>query len=295
MCIHPKDNTSSIDVNKLLEDLNNSHTDMDEFHEFAGSCNYHSGIDDLDSKTADLRIMHLNIRSVLNKQNDLLKLLQTGKIDICLLNETWLNKSNIRFLNLEDYKFESSERKSLKKGGGVDICLSKDLSYVRQSDLELKLPGLELCIVEILDLNKNVLALSLYRLPDQEAKTFSELCGSLLKLLCTEKNKHIIVGTNYNFDLLKCSMHNQMQDFFNLFLDNDMWPTITKPTHITKSCATLIDNIFVSPHIYSKHNSGIVVDDISDHFLCVLLANDLKLKKKESTVITSRKITPKNN
>ena len=115
----------------------------------------------------------------------------------------------------------------------------------------------------------------------------------MLSIVDTKKQKDIIVGTDHNFDLLKCGIHQQTQDFLNLFLDNDMWPKITKPTRITKSCATLIDNIFISPCIYNQHSSGILVDDISDHLPCLLLAQELKLKKKERAVITSRKIMPK--
>ena len=124
MGIHPKDKVSNIDINKLLDKLNNSQTDIDEFHEFAGSCNYHSSFDDLESVSVDLQIMHLNIRSMLNKQSDLLKLLYLGKIDICMLKETWLKKTNACLLKLKGYNFESNERKTPKKGGGVGICIS---------------------------------------------------------------------------------------------------------------------------------------------------------------------------
>ena len=293
MCIHPKDNKIDLDLNKLLDKLNNSQTEMDELHEFAGSCSYHSSFDDFNLFTADLRIMHLNIRSMANKQSDLLKLLQSGKIDICMLNETWLNKTNVKLLHLNGYKFKSNERNTPKKGGGVGICISKDLKYVRCSDLELKFPEIKMCIIEIIGLHRNVIVISLYRPPVSDAKSFLESCSSLLSIVGTDKQKDIIVGTDHNFDLLKSGIHQRTQDFMNLFLDNDMWPTITKPTRITKSCATLIDNIFVSSHIYSHHSSSILVDDISDHFPCLLLAEELKLKKKERAVITSRKITPK--
>ena len=290
MCIHPKDNKGDLDLNKLLDELNNSQTDMDELHEFAI---YHSSFDDFNLFTADLQIMHLNIRSMVNKQSDLFKLLQYGKIDICMLNETWLNKTNVELINLNGYKFESNERNTPKKGGGVGICISKALKYVRRSDLELKFPGIEMCIIEIIGLHRNLKVISLYRPPISEAKSFLESCSSLLSIVGTDRHKDIVVGTDHNFDLLKSGIHQCTQDFMNLFLDNDMWPTIMKPTRITKSSTTLIDNIFVSSRIYSHHSSGILVDDISDHFPCLLLAEDLKLKKKEKAVITSRKITPK--
>ena len=42
-------------------------------------------------------------------------------------------------------------------------------------------------------------------------------------------------------------------------------PLITKPTRITKSTATLIDNIFTNNANKTGHQSGILLNDISDH------------------------------
>ena len=42
-------------------------------------------------------------------------------------------------------------------------------------------------------------------------------------------------------------------------------PLITKPTRITKSTATLIDNIYTNNTHKTGHQSGILLNDISDH------------------------------
>ena len=42
-------------------------------------------------------------------------------------------------------------------------------------------------------------------------------------------------------------------------------PLITKPTRITKSTATLIDNIFTNNLNRTEHLNGILFNDISDH------------------------------
>ena len=91
---------------------------------------------------------------------------------------------------------------------------------------------------------------------------------------------------------LKSHTHRATQDLIDLLLNSDLWPVITKPTRITKNSATLIDNILVSPNIYGSYQCGIMLEDISDHLPCVLVARNLKLERKEPVVITSRKITP---
>ena len=133
----------------------------------------------------------------------------------------------------------------------------------------------------------------LYRAPNSDSKLFYKDYKQLINTLSKEPNRQIIIGMDHNYDLLKSCKHSQTKDFVDFNLDHDLWPVITKLTHITKSTATLIDNIFVSSEIYSTNQSGIIVEDLSDHLPCLLNAHNLKLKKKEIPVITSRKITPK--
>ena len=47
-------------------------------------------------------------------------------------------------------------------------------------------------------------------------------------------------------DFLKSNKHESIQDFINQNLELGMLPTVTRPTRITKTSATLIDNIIVS-------------------------------------------------
>ena len=59
-----------------------------------------------------------------------------------------------------------------------------------------------------------------------------------------EKNK-LIVGIDHNLDLLKHRTHAPTKKFVELFETFHQLPSITRPTRITKTNATLIDNIFV--------------------------------------------------
>ena len=48
-----------------------------------------------------------------------------------------------------------------------------------------------------------------------------------------------------NLDFLKSHLHENTQGFINYNLDNDLFPVITRPTQITHSSATLIDNVLL--------------------------------------------------
>ena len=81
------------------------------------------------------KIVHLNIRSLVNKYEQLKIELENSKIDIFSISETWLTEgvgSNILGItgyNLEkhDRKFVDVETGLLKRGGGLCIYYDKHL------------------------------------------------------------------------------------------------------------------------------------------------------------------------
>jgi len=78
------------------------------------------------------------------------------------------------------------------------------------------------------------------------------------------QNKIVYLCGDYNIDLLKCDMHDDSNDFIDMLYSKGLYPLITKPTRISTSTSTLIDNIFTSEMLTATH-SGIVLKDISDH------------------------------
>ena len=70
-------------------------------------------------------------------------------------------------------------------------------------------------------------------------------------------------------------------------------PSITRPTRITKSSATLIDNIFVPTTLSLVFDSYLLVDDISDHLPIVTILRDVELCSKSKRVIETRDLRPK--
>ena len=291
MCLHPKNNknVSASDLNKITEELNERYTDMDSLNEFSGYCKYVCDISDLSCHGTDLKILHWNARSVLPKLVKLQHILIQNDIDICTLNETWLKLSNKGQLKIKEFHCESSEREGLTKGGGVGVALAKHLNYKCRTDLESTFSSLELCIVEILCRTKNILVVSLYRPPNEGDGSFMKQYKDLLNALSAENNKHIIIGSDHNYDLLKSSIHHKTREFLDVTHDKDLWPVITKPTCITKNTVTLIDNIIVSSSIYGNYLSGLLIDNISDHLPCIMVARNLNTTKKNPIVINSRK------
>ena len=99
---------------------------------------------------------------------------------------------------------------------------------------------------------------------------------------------------DHNLDLLKSSIHRQTNDFAEMLLDNGMIPTITKPTRISKTAATLIDNILVSEDLQETCTSGILIDNCSDHLPCYTTLQNILLNRKSPTKISGRDLRAKN-
>ena len=96
---------------------------------------------------------------------------------------------------------------------------------------------------------------------------------------------------DHNLDLLKQSMHTKTQENT---LDRSLLPVITKPTRITKTSATLIDNIFISDKLQSNYTSNILLSDLSNHLPCYVEIDDFIAGKKEATKIRKRKLNKEN-
>ena len=59
-------------------------------------------------------------------------------------------------------------------------------------------------------------------------------------------------------------------------LEINMLPVITKPTRITDTSATLIDNILISSKLQQAYHSGIIISDMSDHLPTVIKLKNAK-------------------
>ena len=292
MCVHKLTRNANSDLNKISEYKTSMQTDIDVLNKFSHKCCYYDNKHELMVYQNDLSIMHLNVRNLLPKQADLAHLIKDPFVDVCLLNQTWLNSQNKNLVNIHGYNLVSRECVD-RKGGGVGILIASYLSYKERTDLEVTSEYFEICVVELNCCSGNIIIVSLYRPPNSNDRKF--LCDykTLLIKLQKEKNKRVIIGCDHNFDFLKSDQHSGTRSFFDLNVDSGSWPIISKPSCVTKNTATLIDNIFVNKELKDEYDCGLLIDDISDHFPCYLVLHDCKLKHKPKRYMSCRKITPK--
>ncbi len=101
-----------------------------------------------------------------------------------------------------------------------------------------------------------------------------------------------IEGTYQNFDLLKIHSHGNTADLLTQAFDYGLVPTITKPTRVTHSSATPINNIYLTSTVSETVKSGIIMTDISDHLpiLPVIESSDYPSERKNPLLFKCRTV-----
>ena len=238
-----------------------------------------------------LAVLQHNIRGVLGKQDQLKLLLNNIKNDcrvqVVLLAKTWLSKNTLKRVKIPGYIFVGSHRKC-KRGGGVGILVSQNLDYRQRKDLSLNIPNFESLTIELKTHDQSILLCTIYRPPNSSEKEFLKNYTRLLKKFTPQQHARLIIGLDHNLDLIKHTKHKSTNEFIELNLDHQLLPTITKPTRITRTTATLLDNIIIGRTFQSEYEPNIVVSDLSDHLPCLLKLKDSSIFTKPPTKVTTR-------
>ena len=102
---------------------------------------------------------------------------------------------------------------------------------------------------------------------------------NLLTIIDACKCKLSCIAGHFSIDLLKCDSHASYKFFLNNMLAHSYCPSISKPTRVSNSSASLIDNIFMKSNTMN-FTSAIIYRDISDHFPIIvqLELHDLRPK-----------------
>ena len=264
MCLHPNTDRK---LSNLFDKYENA--SLDELD----NCDYVNNVTDVQRN--DLVVMQLNIRGISSKKSQLIDLIdnsvQNKQPDVLLIGETWFTPFPPK-LDVPGYELYRQDRLH-KKGGGVSILVSSKLHCTDRPDLSSKLEESECMTLEIKLKNGDCcLVSSMYRPPNSDTSIFLASYNSLVCAMKKEKPKGIIIGLDHNLDFLKADKHHATNDFIQNNLDFGLIPTITRPTSITNTSATLIDNIIVSQNLCGLYTSSILINDTGDHLptVCIL-------------------------
>ena len=101
-----------------------------------------------------------------------------------------------------------------------------------------------------------------YRAPGHNISTF---CDNIVPIIDDgHRNGKKFVCGDFNINILQHESDDSVRQFLDSMYALGLYPLITKPTRITRTTATIIDNIFTND-IELKYVCGLIIDDSSDH------------------------------
>ena len=218
-------------------------------------------------------VFHTNICSLqanIENLEDLLSDLQY-EFNVIALTETWNpEKSKDRFTakQIQGYHEYYGVTGSSSKGG-CGFYVKENLSPIPRTDLNFKISETgqetESCWIELVNTKgANTIIGTIYRHPSKNNTLFFYNLKQKLKKINREKKKIILCG-DFNLDLLNFDKDEQVNEFLNIIIEQNMHPCITEPTRITNTNKpSLVDNIFVNT--FEQPTSGNILEHISyDH------------------------------
>ena len=228
----------------------------DEFNEKFGN----DGVPSCDKISS----IHFNARSLLNSFDDITSCLNSLNFvfDIIAVSETWL-RFNSPLIHMPNYSFVCNNRK-YSRGGGVGMYVHESFTFSERKDLILSETSCDSLFIELEQCSgKNIIVGTLYRAPSLDMNSFIDELESLLTRLSRE-NKRVFLMGDLNIDILRHDSSPQVKNFVNCLFTNFFLPLIHRPTRITPSTATLLDNVLTNQFDLDT-KSGLLYFDVSDH------------------------------
>ena len=236
-------------------------------------CEYYSPIaipnQNSQFSSPNFKLMHVNARSLVKNGERMKDFLHNSNLSMnsILVTETWLRDSQPEN-QITNFSFCGQNRGG-KAGGGVGIYLRNEENFVRREDLMSNKPAMENLSVEINRGHcKNIIISCIYRPPDGNIEQFFDEFHTLLNKV-SKMNKIILIGGDFNLNLLQSKSDNRAAQFTDLLFSHNIFPTISRPTRVGLTSNTLIDGIFTNS--MNPGTSGVIIElTISDHFPIIL-------------------------
>ena len=213
----------------------------------------------------NLSIFHLNTQSMLSSFAEFTLLVETYKMDIITLSETWLkdDPNVLQYVTIPGYQFIYKNRDT-KRGGGVGLYIKDTIKYKERKDIQKLETTIEHIWIEIAGKNRNnKLLLGTFYQPDSDtaSKTvWIDKLESLLSKINSIWDGSMVLAGDTNINLLSNNVTtDKYQQLLSLF---NLKNVINEPT---RSGKTLIDHIITNIPDKIVSSGVIPCETVSDH------------------------------
>lgn len=222
----------------------------------------------------DVRLAHLNERSLRNKIEEVRCVQLLCKFEILAITETHLNKNiHDTEIDIPGIKFVRLDRKGQK--GGCLFYYAEHLQATHQRDLFTR--NIEAEWLQVKFPSSSVLFSVIYRPPDASGEFFEQIGATLEKAWLKMSNIVLLGDFNCDFqgDSEVSTNARKLQSIFEMY---NMQNVVVENTRETQTTSTLIDLIVTTRRdLISK--CGVIPLGISDHNL---VCGTMKLKNNRA-------------
>lgn len=197
-------------------------------------------------------ILFTNIRSSINKRDDLWSVIDSSSANIVVLTETWLTSKISDSEIMPSHKKFNIYRQDRegKTGGGVLIAIADPISsFLVNIVTELEMIWVCICLNHC----KYVLGVC-YRPPSKNVSFVSQLHDVVNAITVRFPNIPIILLGDFNYPNIiwssdgprQSTFSTESNDFLDFFADFSFSQIVTQPTRISNSSATMLDLVLTT-------------------------------------------------
>ena len=296
--------TNILQLNDILSEEEQNNTDQSMYYDIQS---FQHLITENTNPKDKLTLFNANARSLIKHKSDFELFLSSlsentnFEFDILSFTETWANSDLETLVNFDNYTSLFKHKPTTKEGGGIAVYVKNGIQFKVRDDIAFPensrnmFDGLFLEIIGHNDSGsccKNSVIGVIYRSPSfPSVQDFNDTLSQLIDKIDLE-NKNIILTGDINIDLLKSSSNRLTTNYLDMMMSHNLIPSITVPTRITQSTASLIDHIFTNSAL-EKSVAGTLISDITDHFSNFIFIDMLRQKLTHPKYVTYRKINEK--
>ena len=169
----------------------------------------------------------------------------------------------------------------------MSLYVHSSLEYTVLSETNIITEYLECVFIEvntrIMTQTKKISVGIVYLPPSTNITTFTEHIMNIIDYLKVENKQCYIMG-DFNIKLTNYGSHTETQDYIDAMFQHSFIP-LEKPTRVTTTTATVIDNIYSNDIFGTNYQShGIIYTGISDHLPIVLLTKQINDTKVDTLI-----------
>ena len=215
--------------------------------------------------TSIFSLISLNIRSIPKNLDEFFTDFHSCNFDVIGLCETRLSEAIYPLYKLPGYDLFCKNRNNL--GGGVLLFIKSKYQISVIDEISIMESYLETIFVQVRLINgSSCLVGNFYRPPGGNINIFLTKIREILDTItCKFSNQKVYLMGDFNIDLFKISNNKYYSEYYSIMCSYGYSPSITRPTRVTSSTNSLIDQIWCN-RLSEVSGCAVIFSTISDHF-----------------------------